>query len=94
MERRTQCTLDAGELSSTLTIKYILFPKHCHSVNASFGVGSYFSANDSSVASPNIFWLNNFQTLYSSFGIIIATCILYITVTFLLMIGYSFCVLV
>ena len=48
---------------------YYMLPKHCHSVNASFGVGSYFSANNSSVASPDVFWLNNFQTLYSSFGI-------------------------
>ena len=37
-------------------------------MNASFGVGRYFSAKNSSMASPDVFWLNNFQTLYSTFG--------------------------
>ena len=39
-----------------------------HSVNASFGVGVYYSNNGSTLDSPDLYWLNNFNTLGRSFG--------------------------
>ena len=42
---------------------------HAISVNASYNVGEYFSANRTSPASPNVYWMNNFESLYAAFGI-------------------------
>lgn len=38
------------------------------SVNASFGVGSYYSNNGSTLDNPDLYWLNNFNNLGRSFG--------------------------
>ena len=49
-------------------------------MNASFGVGSYYSNNGSTLDNANLYWLNNFNTLGRSFGKFMCNnqhCILY-----------------
>ena len=40
-----------------------------HSENAEFGVGGYYANNGSLPDNANLYWLNNFTTLESSYGI-------------------------
>ena len=40
----------------------------CSHSNASYGVGSFYQGNSTTDATPDVYWLNNFGNLYSSFG--------------------------
>ena len=65
MERTVQYILAAGECCRTIVP--ILMLTIC-SLNASYGVGSFYQGNSTTDATPDVYWLNNFETLYSSFG--------------------------
>lgn len=65
-----QYILDVGKMDAlTPYSTFITFNELPHSMNASYHVGEYFAANRTSQASPNVYWLNNFESLYAAFGI-------------------------
>ena len=39
-----------------------------YSVNASYDVGTYYSGSSNSTENANLYWLNNFDDLWSSYG--------------------------
>ena len=67
----TQCQQDAGE--QTLSILHVPILYALLSVNATYGVGIYYSNNgtlDSNnvLDNANVYWLNNFENLWRSYG--------------------------
>ena len=74
-QKLTGYILGAGEIHhNALLICKLHVVSHHDSMNASYGVGAYYLNESSTAESPDIYWLNNFNNLYSSVGMVTYSC--------------------